>query len=95
MKPIEHQKVLQLGWTYIMGKIIWKYQKLPCCFNFKNMFAKKDSCLFITINGYCNECDAVLVAESENNPNDTKVCFEVKTKNSHGIPHTKKKISWC
>lgn len=92
LKLIEHQKgnVLQPGWTYIISKIIWKYQKLPCCFNFKHAIVRKDSRPFITINGYCSECGAVLIAESENSL-VTKVCFEVKTKNSHGIPHTKKK----
>ena len=44
----------------------------------------------ITINGYCNECGATLVAESVIS-SDTKICFEVKTKNFHGIPHIKKR----
>lgn len=92
MRLIEQKgNMLQPRWTDIMDKIIWKYQKLPCCFNFKYAIVRIDSHPYITINGYCNECDAILVAESENSPTDTKVCFKVKTKNSHGILHTKKR----
>ena len=45
MKPIKHENnnVLQSGWTYIMSKIIWKYKRLPCCFNFKHAIVRKYS----------------------------------------------------
>lgn len=95
IKPVKNKdpngrdlKVLQVGWTDVFAKTIWKAEKLPCAFNFKRHKVDVGD-VYIQIWGYCRECNGELTAKCFVEPEvGEKVTFNIKVTYSSRVPHS-------
>lgn len=88
MKPVAGTTSFRPGWTDRLFKMIWNEQKswstrkLQCCFNFKRCTIRKEKGPSMSFDAYCYERKNTLRGESDNDPQDSLVKFNIVTRES-------------
>ncbi|CAH2303067.1 Hypothetical predicted protein [Pelobates cultripes] len=91
----KRRKVLkQNTWTATIADVLYKQHGIPCAFSFKRnkvRIGEDKTRKFITANGHCTECKAVVHISAEQEPDlGNPLILHVRAPDTRPIPHLKK-----